>query len=61
MLTFVLAYQKLLSGPFWIRARSVAEKLIENDKSYKKEHQFFLFVQIIQKLLLVAVNMFFTR
>ncbi|KAI9144456.1 hypothetical protein BKA69DRAFT_795232 [Paraphysoderma sedebokerense] len=60
LLIYASAHQNR-EGAFWNSLRESAKSLIDHDKTFKQDYQFLLFFQLIQKLALVAVNLFFTR
>lgn len=60
MLLFALSQQKR-TGPFWQKARNLSHRIMQMDQNWKSDCPQFTFVQILQKLTMVVINMFFTR
>ncbi|KAI9142173.1 hypothetical protein BKA69DRAFT_289919 [Paraphysoderma sedebokerense] len=54
-------YQRKRNSPFWQKARDLSHRIMRMDHSFKPESQYFTFFQILQKLAMVAISMFFTK
>ncbi|KAI9145161.1 hypothetical protein BKA69DRAFT_543914 [Paraphysoderma sedebokerense] len=61
LMLLVVRHQKSRTGPFWEKAREISHQIMRMDRSFRPESQYFTFVQILQKLILVLINMFFTK
>ncbi|KAI9139368.1 hypothetical protein BKA69DRAFT_1085893 [Paraphysoderma sedebokerense] len=59
---FFLLFQRRWSGPTWTRLRKLAEAVFNFDYSFiKAERQYFIVLQILQKFIVICINMFFTK
>ncbi|KAI9143270.1 hypothetical protein BKA69DRAFT_167627 [Paraphysoderma sedebokerense] len=57
-----LYYQNFFLGGRWMEAREYAERILNVRKSYfKVTHQYFIVIQLLRKLSIVFVKVFFTR
>ncbi|KAI9136208.1 hypothetical protein BKA69DRAFT_185859 [Paraphysoderma sedebokerense] len=54
-------YQARFHSRVWVKLKTFSQKVLLSDKLYRAEHQYFVFVQFLQKLAFVVINMFFTR
>ncbi|KAI9138827.1 hypothetical protein BKA69DRAFT_1040611 [Paraphysoderma sedebokerense] len=61
VLGVLLLYQTQKSGPTWTRAKETCKKLVSQNSYMKPQFQYFLLVQIIQKLFVIVVKQFFTN
>ncbi|KAI9137946.1 hypothetical protein BKA69DRAFT_834189 [Paraphysoderma sedebokerense] len=54
-------YQTKYKRTFWLKSKEIAKQIVHRDSSFKPEYQFFIVLQLCQKLLLVMFSMFLTR
>ncbi|KAI9137444.1 hypothetical protein BKA69DRAFT_1097880 [Paraphysoderma sedebokerense] len=54
-------YQEQRTSSFWRSAKSVALRIMRFDEYYQQTRQYFVLVNLLQKLVLVAAGVFFTN
>ncbi|KAI9142174.1 hypothetical protein BKA69DRAFT_1068723 [Paraphysoderma sedebokerense] len=53
--------QQKETGPMWQKVRNLSREIMQMDQNWKPGCQKFTFIQILQKLSMVLINMFFTK
>ncbi|KAI9139411.1 hypothetical protein BKA69DRAFT_670345 [Paraphysoderma sedebokerense] len=62
MTFFFLLHQEKFSGAIWLKCKRKVKKIIDSDLNYiKPDYQYFMLLQILQKLTLICINIFFSK
>ncbi|KAI9138482.1 hypothetical protein BKA69DRAFT_772165 [Paraphysoderma sedebokerense] len=57
----VLYYQTKFRGEFWDKWKRISRGILHGDGDFKPEFQHFIILQLLQKLAIVAISIFFSR
>ncbi|KAI9136862.1 hypothetical protein BKA69DRAFT_78336 [Paraphysoderma sedebokerense] len=58
---FFFLYQERRDGAFWMKWKDIVKEAVSRNSFFKDEYQYFIFIQLMQKLFMISVKQFFTR
>ncbi|KAI9138999.1 hypothetical protein BKA69DRAFT_701786 [Paraphysoderma sedebokerense] len=58
---YYTSQQAKYTGPTWTSLKNFSTKILHADRLFHPQHQYFVFIQFMQKIVFVLINMFFTR